>query len=105
MTHLTLNSYILSLKFPLLYENETSSRGPKNCQKIGVYDKKKHEIAEKDGLKIIILNQQFRHFAKTFAQMHNKSAMQTAGKLVKNFQRPNFLYMFKQNIFAIVCII
>ena len=47
MTQLTLSLYILSLKFPLLYENETSSHGPKNCQKIGIYDKK-HEIAEKD---------------------------------------------------------
>ena len=44
MTQLTLSLYILSLKFPLLYEDETSSYGPKNCQKIGVYDKK-HEIA------------------------------------------------------------
>ena len=54
----------------------------------------------------MILNQQFRYFAKTFAQMHNKSAIQTARKLVKKFQRSNFLKdMFKQNIFAIVCII
>ena len=48
MTELTLSLCIISLKFPLLYENETSSHGPKNCQKIGVYDKK-HEIAEKNG--------------------------------------------------------
>ena len=51
MTHLTLNSYILSLKFPLLYENETSSRGPKNCQKIGVYDKKNMKLLKKTGVK------------------------------------------------------
>ena len=48
MTQLTLSLYILSLKFPLLYENETSSHGPKNCQKI-IYDQKKNEITEKDG--------------------------------------------------------
>ena len=50
MTHLTLNSYILSLKFPLLYENETSSRGPKNCQKIGVYDKKNMKLLKNTGV-------------------------------------------------------
>ena len=53
MTQITLSLYILSLRFRRLYENETSSHGPKNCQKIGVYDKK-HEIAEKDGVKINI---------------------------------------------------
>ena len=53
MTHVTLNSYILSLKFPLLYENETSSRGPKNCQKIGVYDKKNMKLLKKTGVKNI----------------------------------------------------
>ena len=79
--------------------------GQKTVRKLA-FMTKKHEIAEKDGLKIIILNQQFRHFAKTFAQMHNKSAMQTARKLVKKFQRPNFLKdKFKQNMFAIVFII
>ena len=46
----------------------------------------------------IFLSQQFGYFGKTFAQMHNKSAMQTARKHVKKFQRPNFLKdMFKQN--------
>ena len=37
MTQITLSLDILS-QFLLLYENETSSHGPKNCQKIGVYD-------------------------------------------------------------------
>ena len=40
MIQLTLSLHILSLKFRLLYEDETSSHGSKNCQKIGVYDKK-----------------------------------------------------------------
>ena len=48
MTQITLSLYILSLRFRRLYENETSSQGPKNCQKIGVYDKKK-EISKKGG--------------------------------------------------------
>ena len=38
--------------------------------------------------------------------MHDKSAMQTARKLVKKFQRSNFLKdMFKEKNFAIVCVI
>ena len=58
------------------------------------------------GLKIIFSNQQFGYFDRTFAQMHDKSAMETARKLAKKFQRPNFLKdMFKQKLFAIVCII
>ena len=47
MTQLTLSLYILSLKFPLLYENETSSHGPKKCQKIDVYDKKNMKLLKK----------------------------------------------------------
>ena len=59
MAQLTLSLYILSLKFPLLYEYETSSHGPKNSQKIGVYDKKTWNCWKRRGLKIIFLNQQF----------------------------------------------
>ena len=44
MTQLT------SLKF-LLYENETSSHGPKNCQKIGDYDKKNMKLLKKTRVK------------------------------------------------------
>ena len=40
MTQITSSLYIFSLKLPLLYENETFSHGPKNCQKIGLYDNK-----------------------------------------------------------------
>ena len=44
MAQLTLSLYILSVKFSLLYENETSSHGPKNCQKICFYDKKNMKL-------------------------------------------------------------
>ena len=101
MTQLTLSLYILSLKFPLLYENETSLHGPKNCQKFGVYDKKTWNCWKRQGLRTKFLNQQFGYFGKTFAQMHDKSAMQTARKLAKKFRRPNFLKdMFKQIFFC-----
>ena len=46
MTQITLSLYILSLRFRRLYENETSSQGPK--KKTGVYDKK-NEISKKGG--------------------------------------------------------
>ena len=48
MAQLTLSLYILSLKFPLLYEYETSSHGQKTVRKLE-FMTKKHEIAEKDG--------------------------------------------------------
>ena len=49
MTQITLSLDILS-QFLLLYENETSSHGPKNCRKIGVYDKKTWNCWKKTGV-------------------------------------------------------
>ena len=47
MTQITLSLYTLSLRFPRLYENKTSSHGPKIVRKLA-FMTKKHEIAEKD---------------------------------------------------------
>ena len=54
MAQLTLSLYILSVKFSLLYENETSSHGPKNCQRICVYDKKNMKLLKETGVNICI---------------------------------------------------
>ena len=64
MTQLTLSLYILSLKFPLLYENETSLYGPKNCQKIGVYDQKNIKLLKK----MVVKNNIFKSAVWVFWQ-------------------------------------